>query len=69
MSGQVSSVGAGDSVKAVDERVCISVLKDLKEIHCIFFCHNQKGAGRKCFKGVEGPFGWLAGVIHLIVQT
>ncbi len=37
MSGQVSSVGVGESVKAVDEQVCISVLADLKEIHCIFF--------------------------------
>ncbi len=65
MSGQVSSVGVGESVKAVDERVCISVLKDLKEIHYIFFVVIKRVLAESASKGLRD----LLGVIHLIVQT
>lgn len=55
MSGQVSSVGVGESVKAVDEQVCISVLEDLKEIHCIFFVVIKRVLVESASKGLRDP--------------
>ncbi len=53
MSGQVSSVGVGESVKAVDEQVCISVLEDLKENHCIFFVIIKRVLVESASKGLR----------------
>ncbi len=40
-------------MKAVDERVCISVLKDLKEIHCIFFVIIKRVLAESASKGLR----------------
>ncbi len=55
MSGQVSSVGAGDSVKAVDERVCISVLKTSKKFIAFFFVIIKRVLVESASKGLRDP--------------